>query len=41
LTILWDKNGRRYGRGSGLALFEDGKLIVRGDHLTPLLSKPQ
>jgi hypothetical protein len=41
LTILWDKDGKRYGFGSGLALFADGKLIVRCDRLTPLLGKPQ
>jgi hypothetical protein len=41
LTILWDKDGKRYGRGSGLALFVEGKQIARRDHLTPLLSKPQ
>ncbi|MCC6423369.1 MAG: hypothetical protein IT447_07800 [Phycisphaerales bacterium] len=28
LTILWDRNGSRYGRGPGLQLFRDGVLIA-------------
>jgi hypothetical protein len=27
LTILYDKTGKRYGRGAGLRLFADGKEI--------------
>ncbi len=26
LTILWDKSGKKYGRGKGLQIFVDGKL---------------
>ena len=29
LTILWDKQGNRYGHGAGLSLWADGKLIAR------------
>jgi hypothetical protein len=28
LTIIWDKTGRKYGRGQGLSLFADGKKIA-------------
>jgi hypothetical protein len=27
VTILWDRTGQRYGRGAGLSLFVDGKLL--------------
>ena len=33
LTILWDKHGSRYQRGSGLFVFADGKQIARADKL--------
>jgi hypothetical protein len=33
LTILWDKTGRRYGRGAGLKLFVDGELAAASDIL--------
>lgn len=29
LTIFWDKDGSRYGRGPGLQVLADGKLIAR------------
>ena len=29
LTILWDKDGTRYGRGAGLVIIADGKEIAR------------
>ncbi len=28
LTILWDANGKRYGRGAGMQLLVDGKLVA-------------
>jgi hypothetical protein len=34
LTILWDRTGKRYGRGKGLRLFADGKEIAHGSSLT-------
>jgi hypothetical protein len=33
LTILWDKDGSRYGRGSGLQILVDGKQIARAQEL--------
>lgn len=34
LTILWDKTGKRYGKGSGLRVFKDGKQIANSETLT-------
>lgn len=31
LTILWDKNGTRYGKGKGFMIFANGKKIVQKD----------
>lgn len=36
LTILWDRDGRRYGRGPGLSLWVDGKTVARGPDLRKL-----
>jgi hypothetical protein len=36
LTILWDKDGSRYGRGKGLVVLADGKEIARADKLARL-----
>lgn len=36
LTILWDRDGRHYGRGAGLTVLADGKVIARTDTMTPL-----
>ncbi len=33
LTILWDRTGERYGRGKGLLVFSDGKLIAKSEGL--------
>ncbi len=33
LTIIWDEFGQRFGRGAGLQVFADGKLIARSDRL--------
>ena len=33
LTILYDKTGRRYGKGAGLRVFADGREIARSDSL--------
>ena len=33
LTILWDVDGKRYGRGAGLRIFADGKQIAHADRL--------
>jgi hypothetical protein len=36
LTIIWDSSGDRYGKGAGLSLWANGKLLVRGKDLGPL-----
>jgi hypothetical protein len=28
LTVLWDRDGSRYGRGAGLRVFADGRLLA-------------
>jgi hypothetical protein len=33
LSIVWDRTGRRYGRGAGLAVWIDGKEVVRSPKL--------
>ncbi len=33
LTVLYDRNGRRYGRGTGLRVFADGRQIAAGPGL--------
>ncbi len=39
LTILWDKTGKRYGRGAGLCLLADGKVISKSEALSRLTGK--
>ena len=39
LTILWDKDGTRYGRGKGLIVLDDGKEIAHGEKLSKLTGK--
>ncbi len=33
LTIVWDKSGKKYNRGKGLFVFEDGEIIYSAPHL--------
>ena len=33
LTILWDKDGSKYGKGAGLKVYADGRLIASSDNL--------
>ena len=47
LTILWDRDGTRYGRGRGLVVLADGRLLARSTglrrlatHLPPRASRP-
>lgn len=35
-TILWDRNGRRFGRGAGLCLLINGEEVARRETLGPL-----
>lgn len=39
LTILWDKTGRKYGRGKGLRVLADGKEIAKSDTLARITGK--
>lgn len=39
LTVLWDKDGKRYGRGAGLQVLVDGKLLVRSERLERVTAK--
>ncbi len=39
LTLLWDKDGKRYGRGKGLIVFADGKEIGRTNKLERLTAQ--
>lgn len=41
LTIRWDKNGRKYNRGSGFFVFADGKPLYKGKELKPVKIKMQ
>lgn len=34
VTILWDKTGRKYGKGKGFMVFSDGKLIAKARTLS-------
>ena len=36
LTIIWDQDGSRYGRGKGLMIFADGRNIASADRLGKL-----
>jgi hypothetical protein len=33
LSVVWDRDGTRYGRGAGLSLFVDGRAIANSDSL--------
>jgi hypothetical protein len=39
LTILWDADGKRYGRGKGLSILADGKEIAHSEKLEPLTGR--
>jgi hypothetical protein len=39
LTILWDKDGSKYGKGRGLKIFADGKQIYSGKKLKHVTAK--
>jgi hypothetical protein len=38
LAVLWDRDGRRYGRGRGLLLLADGRVIGRAPRLGKLVA---
>ena len=39
LTVLWDKDGSRYGHGAGLRIFADGKPIASSEKLKCITGK--
>ena len=39
LTVLWDKDGSRYGRGTGLRVLADGKQIASSERLERISGK--
>lgn len=39
LTILWDRNGKKFGRGSGLQVYVDGRLAARASKLGPIQAR--
>ncbi len=39
LTVIWDKDGTRYGRGAGLRVLIDGKQIAHSPTLTGITGK--
>jgi hypothetical protein len=39
ITIRWDKDGRKYGKGSGFFVFADGKQVYKGAALKPIQVK--
>lgn len=36
LTIAWDSDGKHYGRGKGMWIAVDGRIVARSPHLGPL-----
>jgi hypothetical protein len=36
VSIVWDRDGQRYGKEKGLAIYADGNLVARRDDLGPL-----
>ena len=39
LTVIWDKDGTRYGRGAGLRVLANGKLIAQSEKLDRITGK--
>lgn len=39
LTVLWDKTGQKYGRGSGLRVLSDGREIAHSETLSRVTGK--
>lgn len=39
LTILWDRNGKKYGKGKGFIVFADGRKILSSGRLRPVTGK--
>ena len=39
LTVIWDKDGTRYGRGAGLQVLADGKQIAQSSKVERITGK--
>jgi len=39
ITIIWDKDGKKYGKGKGMSIYADGELIGRKAKLKQLKAK--
>ncbi|MGN6541392.1 MAG: hypothetical protein ACTHKY_11350 [Ginsengibacter sp.] len=39
LTLLWDKNGKKYGKGKGFIIYANGKKIYSGKDLKHVMAK--
>jgi len=39
ITILWDRSGKKYGKGKGFNIFADGKKIAGSDKLRRVTGK--
>lgn len=38
VSIFWDRDGSRYGRGAGLSLYVDGRLVARSEGIARLVA---
>jgi hypothetical protein len=36
---LWDRNGKKYGKGKGFRIFANGKELYKGDALKAVIIK--
>lgn len=39
ITVLWDKTGKRYGKGAGLLVYSDGRLLIKQAKLSRVTAK--
>jgi hypothetical protein len=39
LTVAWDRDGRRYGRGAGLSAWVDGRRVIHAPTLAPVTGR--
>lgn len=39
LTVFWDRTGRKYGKGRGLRVFSNERVIAAADELVPVMGK--
>jgi hypothetical protein len=39
VTVIWDRTGKRYGKGTGLIVFVDGNKVAQAPGLDPLVVK--